>query len=1335
MSALRKLAHAWGALAAGVALGAWLAQPGLVFAAAALVAAGASLVVGRGGWRTIVPGLVGVAGGIAAANTALAVRRIETAWPVVREDLLEEGRAGLDRTLGEAVSLARRIADAGLSAGAVPPERRFPLLERALRPGAAEHGIALFDGSGRAVAWAGRHRLRPVVGTADLVASITGFYAVLSARRQAGEWTAVGQVLLAADSAVPDREHTVAERFERRTGTELAFFPPGGAPQLEDVFDYCLPECRPAEGVPDTLFSVQIVPPPQGTEKLRVLDRGGRWVATIAALVFVAVAATAGAAGRYVALAGAVGLLIFTPAGERLGAGGLFSPAPYFSPALGPASASAGALALIAALVTVGAAGLWRGGTRPAGYWRLLAMVVGGATPIVVRYLARGITPPVEGTSLALWMTWEMALTMAGAALLVTASVIGSPWTGSLSGRAPRLVSAMAVGLTATGLVVWQPDAGWGPWFVAAWIPVAALTVRPLRTLRGAAVVGLVAGTMAAAFTWEAVLRGRLALGERDAERLGAGADPIGAGLLEALGRATVGSSVPATGADLYRLWGESPLSRDDYPAVLAAWDSAGRMTARLELASLDLPASLVQAIAGTARASQRPLVESFQRVPGTHYVLAVPHPTGGVTTVGIGPLSRVFAPLRLSRFLRGERARDPPYELFLAEPTARDPPAGGWRREGWVIRGERALAVPGGGTRRVHLGVTLRDFPQHVIRGVLVVAVNLAVLALLWWAAELLAGRADLGVALRAAVRVRSYRARLALMLGVFFVAPTVGFAGWSVARLGAEAQRGGRLLTRQTLRDAAPAAREIAGLGAADAGQRLGELAGRLGADLVLYDGGRLAHSSVPVLEELGLLDPFLPPEAVRHLLIEDDVEAVADVGIGGRRTRVAYRVIGGDRPLILAAPRLLDDAELLREQEDLVLAVLLATVLGLAAAAALAGLAARALAEPVNVLRSAAEAFGRGGGLPTLEPEVPQEFVPVVQGLQRMAADVRASQAALEAARQRTAAVVRSVATGVIALDRDLRVTIANPRAVELLGVPLGEGTSVREATAPAWRALWDWAAAFLRGETGEPAGAGDEGRELVVGERRFRALIADLGDHDGCVVALDDTTDLAHAVRVLAWGELARQVAHEIKNPLTPIRLGVQHLERAYRDRRGDFGSALERTARQILAEIERLDAIARAFARFGAPPAEAGPLRSEDLGEVARETAQLYALGGDVRVEVEAEAGVRGRVRRDELKEVFVNLIENARNARAARVTIALAPAPGDDRVLITLRDDGSGIAAEHVPRIFEPRFSTTTSGTGLGLAICKRLTESWGGSISVDSVPGKGTVVTLVVPS
>src|SRR2546428_401262 len=141
-------------------------------------------------------------------------------------------------------------------------------------------------------------------------------------------------------------------------------------------------------------------------------------------------------------------------------------------------------------------------------------------------------------------------------------------------------------------------------------------------------------------------------------------------------------------------------------------------------------------------------------------------------------------------------------------------------------------------------------------------------------------------------------------------------------------------------------------------------------------------------------------------------------------------------------------------------------------------------------------------------------------------------------------------------------------------------------------------------------------------------------------------------------------MARQVAHEIKNPLTPIRLGIQHLLRTRHAARGakDFDLTLEETAERILAEIDRLDAIARAFARFASPvaPEEAAPLEPVDLHAATREVVQLYALGGKeagARVEMVGDAGPPVLARKDEVKEVFVNLLENARHAGARRIVV------------------------------------------------------------------------------
>jgi len=203
-------------------------------------------------------------------------------------------------------------------------------------------------------------------------------------------------------------------------------------------------------------------------------------------------------------------------------------------------------------------------------------------------------------------------------------------------------------------------------------------------------------------------------------------------------------------------------------------------------------------------------------------------------------------------------------------------------------------------------------------------------------------------------------------------------------------------------------------------------------------------------------------------------------------------------------------------------------------------------------------------------------------------------------------------------------------------------------------------------------------------------------------------------------------MARQVAHEIKNPLTPMRLGMQHLRRVYRERRDEFDRALDETSDRILAEIDRLDTIARAFSRFAAPASKEPALDRIDLAAVVGEVVQLYRLaeeGCEVQLITQPEAF--GAARADEVKEVLVNLLENARNAGSSRVRITV------ETGLIRVEDDGSGIPGELLPRVFEPRFSTNTSGSGLGLAIVRRLVESWGGRVYVESQPGQGTTVTV----
>jgi len=348
--------------------------------------------------------------------------------------------------------------------------------------------------------------------------------------------------------------------------------------------------------------------------------------------------------------------------------------------------------------------------------------------------------------------------------------------------------------------------------------------------------------------------------------------------------------------------------------------------------------------------------------------------------------------------------------------------------------------------------------------------------------------------------------------------------------------------------------------------------------------------------------------------------------------------------------------------------------------------------------------------------------------------MAADLVTSRTALEAAQRRTEAVLQNVASGVVALRADGAVIIANPRAESMLGVALRNNEGALALVPPPVAPLVARVTAFLHST--EP----DAEFDLTVQQRTLRARLTRLAG--GGVLTLDDVTDLASAQRVLAWGEMARQVAHEIKNPLTPIRLGVQHLRRAYRDGRGDFATILDTNVTRVLAEIDHLDQIARAFSRYGTAPEDRPPAVRVDVTDVVADVVSLERLGDaeerehQVRWLVETPAvgdeSIAAVAQRDELKEVLLNLLENARLADARQVSVRVNSE--DDRVVLEVSDNGSGIAPDVLPHVFEPHFSTRTSGSGLGLAISRRLIEGWGGTIGVANRESGGTTVRITLP-
>ena len=219
------------------------------------------------------------------------------------------------------------------------------------------------------------------------------------------------------------------------------------------------------------------------------------------------------------------------------------------------------------------------------------------------------------------------------------------------------------------------------------------------------------------------------------------------------------------------------------------------------------------------------------------------------------------------------------------------------------------------------------------------------------------------------------------------------------------------------------------------------------------------------------------------------------------------------------------------------------------------------------------------------------------------------------------------------------------------------------------------------------------------------------------------------------RLEAWAEMARQVAHDIKNPLTPIQLSAEHLRRVHSDRGQPLSPVLDTCVDTILTQVRLLRQIASEFSSFGSSPI-ARPTPTV-LGELLHEVVDPYRLGTGERIAIELDVAPQlptVQVDRMLIARAIINILENALHAMPGGGRLTVAAGAEGERVVVTIADTGVGMDAEAQARIFEPYFSTKASGTGLGLSIARRNVEMHGGTIAVTSVKGSGTTVTLALP-
>jgi two-component system nitrogen regulation sensor histidine kinase NtrY len=422
------------------------------------------------------------------------------------------------------------------------------------------------------------------------------------------------------------------------------------------------------------------------------------------------------------------------------------------------------------------------------------------------------------------------------------------------------------------------------------------------------------------------------------------------------------------------------------------------------------------------------------------------------------------------------------------------------------------------------------------------------------------------------------------------------------------------------------------------------------------------------------------------------------------------------------------------------------------------------AKRITRPVQRLAAAAREIGAGHLDHRIERETTDEFGALVDAFNAMAEELAASQRSLERSRldlerqnrelevrrRYIETILERVATGVISTDAAGRIHTLNSAAARLLGLErsvVGERAAAvlaRPDLAPLGTLVASLASGTREPVLREVALARD-GREIHLAVA-VTALAGGTSGFEGLVLVLDDVTPLIRAQRVAAWRDVARRLAHEIKNPLTPIQLSAERLRRHFQGAPPAARALVEECTATIVTEVEVLKALVDEFAQFARMPApRAVPT---DLDSLVDEALGLYQ-GLFPHLAIERRRTTRlppVRVDPEQVRRVIINLVDNAIEALNTTVPTAVDGDRGrivvetehdasSGVVRLVVADNGPGIPPGDRDKLFMPYYSTKGRGSGLGLAIVRRIVVEHGGTIEVGDNPPRGTRFTIELPA
>lgn len=419
---------------------------------------------------------------------------------------------------------------------------------------------------------------------------------------------------------------------------------------------------------------------------------------------------------------------------------------------------------------------------------------------------------------------------------------------------------------------------------------------------------------------------------------------------------------------------------------------------------------------------------------------------------------------------------------------------------------------------------------------------------------------------------------------------------------------------------------------------------------------------------------------------------------------------------------------------------LTLTLTLLLSLLTAVAAAFLIARRLAAPLLILAEGTQAVAAGDFSPRQALPAKDELGVLIQSFNRMTRQLedargaaQRSGAAVEAARAYLESVLANLSAGVLAFSADGKLRAANHGAMQVLGDKL---TGFEDIALAEWPRLEQFRNALL---DGFDANEGDWHTqiELLVKDSTPLTLLIHGSrlpevSGGGLVAVFDDVSHLVAAQRTAAWGEVARRLAHEIKNPLTPIQLSAERLAFKLADKLDDSSRAmLERGTTTIVNQVEAMKNLVNAFRDYARLPAP--KLSAIDLNALIGEVLELYESAA-ARIRLELTPGlpsVQGDA--SQIRQVIHNMLQNAQDALAGMddAQVHVITQREGDRVLLLFRDNGPGFPAEVLAHAFEPYFTTKSRGTGLGLAMVKKIVDEHGGDVRLGNRDGGGAEVRI----